>query len=153
VHANWKNDSAFLAEQKAQQSKNICQSYLALGGSGCGLSITLEAFELIEVFTAVLGGSGCGLSITFEPGLPNLDTGLLNFDSGREAGCEFFPETRMIDLCPDLVDCAMTISVASRLGLPAFSEDGCWLWTSAKAKFVVRRIAADKTQANERIFI
>jgi hypothetical protein len=129
VHANWKNDSAFLAEQKAQQSKNICQSYLALGGSGCGLSIT------------------------FEPGLPNLDTGLLNFDSGREAGCEFFPETRMIDLCPDLVDCAMTISVASRLGLPAFSEDGCWLWTSAKAKFVVRRIAADKTQANERIFI
>jgi len=39
-----------------------------LGGSGCGLSITFEAFELIELPTAVLGGRGCGLSIAFDPG-------------------------------------------------------------------------------------
>jgi hypothetical protein len=112
--------------------------------------MTLEAFELIEVFTVVLGGSGCGLSITFEPGLPSFDAGLLNSDPGllnelREPGCEFFPETIIIDLCPDVVDCATTISVADRLGLVAFSEDSCWPWLSAKAKFVVRRIAADTT--------
>jgi hypothetical protein len=133
VCRNWENDTQHPSKTgSSKQSKKdfIWQNYLVFGGSGCGLSITLEAFELIEVFTVVLGGSGCGLSITFEPGLLNFDAGLLNFDPGllnelREPGCEFFPETIIIDLCPDVVDCATTISEADRLGLVALSEDSC----------------------------
>ncbi len=30
--------------------------------------MTLEPFDWIELFTLVLGGSGCGLSVTLDPG-------------------------------------------------------------------------------------
>jgi hypothetical protein len=113
--------------------------------------MTLEAFELIELLTSVLGGRGCGLSITFElVGLLSLDEGLPNLELGTGLGCEFFPETIMIDLCPDDVDCATSIS-AGLLGL--LSEDGCWPWLSAKAKFVVRRIATETKNPNVMIFM
>jgi hypothetical protein len=73
----------------------------------------------------VFGGSGCGLSITLELGLLNFDVEVLSFGAGllSEPGCEFFPETMMIDLCPDVVDCATMTSVADRLGLAAPSGE------------------------------
>lgn len=50
--------------------------------------MTLEAFELIELFTFALGGSGCGLSMALDPGDPT------------NPDFEFLPETMMIDLSP-----------------------------------------------------
>lgn len=95
--------------------------------------MTLDVFELIEVFTFVLGGSGWGLSITFEPGLLNFDAGLLDELSGETGlpgtwvpGREFFPETIIIDLCPDVEACASTISVADRPAVVG-PEEPCWL--------------------------
>jgi hypothetical protein len=77
----WRNKIRLLSEQKGQGNQT---GYLVLGGSGCGLSMTLDA--LIEVFAFALGGRGCGFSITLEPGDP------------ADPDLEFLPETMMIDL-------------------------------------------------------
>ena len=76
------------------------------------MSITLEAFELIEGLTFVLGGSGCGLSMTLDPGETNPDLPVL-------------PETMMIDLAPpDCVDdSANTSFEAAGPGFVDVSED------------------------------
>jgi hypothetical protein len=111
--------------------------YRAFGGSGCGLSMTLEAFELafggsgcgfsmtLEPFEAAFGGNGCGLSITLDRGLFTLTAVSLNFGRDSEPGWVFFPETMMIDLC-EALDCAAISWVApARLTPPACSEENC----------------------------
>jgi hypothetical protein len=105
----------------------------------------LDRFELIEGFTLVLGGSGCGFSVTFEPGLLNFDAGLLNFDPVllfSEPGCAFFPETIIIDLCPDVEACASTVAA-----WPAVtgSEEPCSGVAAAMTGHVVSRIAVETT--------
>lgn len=99
--------------------------------------MTLEPFEW------VLGGRGWGLSITLDPGSFSVDEGRFNFEVGTEPGCEFFPETIIIDLCPEVEDCATTMPVAvGRLRPPAFSNLEFWPSLLANAKVVVRTIAA-----------
>jgi hypothetical protein len=74
-----------------------------LGGSGCGLIMYFEAFESNLTLDWVLGGSGCGLIMYLEPLESNRTFLSVLGGSGCglimtfEPGFEFLPPTMMID--------------------------------------------------------